>query len=181
LVFDVEANPWNVLALLAAGFGLFALGRWAFRPRDTHFNLPDDATSQFLAGQSQLNNAAQQLAEQAVLAPDTALAPVRITKFYFSESDLAAGPADPEAFYDELFVELYDGDTGHRWMQSYGVATPRGLEKILQDKSWGYLFANGIIVLPRYDLARIREAVIARLAEDNETFEPAETPKEEEL
>jgi hypothetical protein len=181
LVFDAEANPWNVLALIAAGFGLFALGRWAFRPRDTHFNLPDDATSQLLAGMPQSNTAAHALAEQTALAPDAALEPVRITKFYFAKFDLASGPADPEVFYDELFVELYDADTAHRWMQSYGVATPRGLAQILQDKSWSYLFANGIIVLPKYNLAHIREAVIARLAEDNETFEPAEKPKEEEL
>lgn len=179
--FSTDPSPWNFVALVAGGVGLFALGRWAFRPRGSHFNLPDDPTSTFLAGQQQFNAATYAFAEQTVLAPDSALGPVRITKFYFSKFDLASGPADPDVFYDELFVELYDADSGHRWMQSYGVATPRGLAQILQEKSWSYLFANGIIVLPKYDLARIREAVIARLAEDNETFEPVEKPQEEPL
>lgn len=174
-------DPWNFLAVLVAGLGLFAIGKWVFRSPGTHFNLPEDARSQFLAGASQFNAATHALAEQTVLAPDAALGGVRITKFYFSKFDLAPGPADPDVFYDELFVELYDADSGHRWMQSYGVATPRGLAQILQEKSWSYLFANGIIVLPKYDLARIREAVIARLAEDNESFEPAEKPQEEDL
>jgi hypothetical protein len=181
LNYFAVVDPWNFIAVIVGALALFALGKWVFRSPDTHFNLPNDARYEFLSSAPQFNTAAQALAEQTALAPDAALEPVRITKFYFSKFDLASGPADPEVFYDELFVELYDADSGHRWMQSYGVATPRGLERILQDKSWGYLFANGIIVLPKYDLARIREAVIARLAEDNETFEPAQKPKEEEL
>lgn len=174
-------NPLNVLAVIAGGLGLFALGKWAFRTRDNHFSLPGELGSDFVVGQPQLTAAANALAEQSVATPDAALGSARITKFYFSKFDLASGPPDPEVFYDELFVELYDTDSGGRWMQSYGVATPRGLTQILEDKSWSYLFANGIIVLPRYDLARIREAVIARLAEDNDQFEPAEKPQEEEL
>lgn len=180
MIYFAVVDPWNFLAVLVGGVGLLALGRWVFRSPGTHFNLPNDARPESL-GAAQFGAAASALAEQQVFAPDAALGAVRITKFYFSKFDLASGPADPEAFYDELFVELYDADTGHRWMQSYGVATPRGLTQILQEKSWSYLFANGIIVLPKYDLARIREAVIARLAEDNETFEPAEKPHEEPL
>lgn len=180
MIYFAVVDPWNFLAVVVGGLGLFALGRWVFRSPGTHFNLPNDARPEFL-GAPQFGAAASALAEQQVFAPDAALGTVRITKFYFAKFDLASGPADPEAFYDELFVELYDADTGHRWMQSYGVATPRGLTQILQERSWSYLFANGIIVLPRYDLARIREAVIARLAEDNERFEPAEKPAEEEL
>jgi hypothetical protein len=181
LSYFAVVDPWNFLVVIVGALGLLALGKWVFRSPGTHFNLPNDARPEFLAGAQQFNATTQALAEQKVLAPDSALGTVRITKFYFAEFDLATGPPNSEVFYDELFVELYDADTGHRWMQSYGVATPRGLEKILQDKSWGYLFANGIIVLPKYDLTRIREAVIARLAEDNETFEPAHKPNEEEL
>ena len=118
---------------------------------------------------------------EPTFGPEPQLGPVRITKFYFSKFDLATGPQDPYSFYDELFVELYDSDSGSRWMQSYGVATPRGLEEILKDKQWNYLYANGIIVVPKYDVAPIREAVVARIAEDNELFKPEKRVQEESL
>jgi hypothetical protein len=121
------------------------------------------------------------VAPEPTFGSEPQLGPIRITKFYFSKFDLTAGPPDPYSFYDELFIELYDADSGHRWMQSYGVATPQGLTQILNDKNWNYLYANGIVVVPKYDLTPIREAAVARIAEENELFKPEKNGQEESL
>ena len=117
----------------------------------------------------------------AIAAPEAELGPIRIVNFYFSKFDAVRGPADSSVFHDEVFVELYDSQSGHRWTHSYGVATPEGLSQILEEKSWFYLYANGIIVVQKYDLNRIREAVVARIAEENELYKPAEKANEEVL
>lgn len=64
---------------------------------------------------------------------DPSLGKLRITKFFFDNHDTIPAPANPRAFADELHVELYDPDTGHKWWQSYFVATPEGLADVLRD------------------------------------------------
>ena len=178
-----NVDPWGLAALLGSAAALFGLAKWARRASDSsQFNLPTDPGLSFPIQEPQWTaESAPVVAAEPAFGPEPQLGPVRITKFYFSKFDLTAGPEDPHSFYDELFVELYDSESGHRWMHSYGVATPQGLSEILHDKQWNYLYANGIIVVPKYDLASIREAVVARIAEDNEAFKPPEKIKEEGL
>jgi len=102
-------------------------------------------------------------------------------KFFFDKVDLTAGPTEPEVFADDLHVELCDPDSGYRWWQSYFVATPQGLAKILRDKSWKYLHAPEILVLPRYDLEEIRRAVVSRIMADHEFFKDRKQQEEESL
>ena len=180
-----DVDPWGLVALVVSGGVLFGLGKWATRGGATHFSLPDQPAIDLpdLAPPEPRLFPSVSDPPIAVLefgsAPE--LGPIRIVKFYFTKFDLNQGPEDPLVFYDELFVELHDADSGHRWTSSYGVATPAGLSKILEDKSWSYLYANGIIVLEKYDLSRIREAVVARIAEENELFKPPEKISEEGL
>ena len=75
-----------------------------------------------------------------------------------------------EALADELHIALYEPDSGSVWWQSYFVATPSGLSQILRDKSWKYLHAPEILVLPRYDLEEIRRAAASRIVADHEFF-----------
>jgi hypothetical protein len=77
-----------------------------------------------------------------------------------------------------LHVELYDPDTGHSWWQSYFVATPEGLAKILHDKAWRYLHAPAVLVFPRYDLEEIRRAVVNRIVADHDFFQDKEQAEE---
>jgi len=78
----------------------------------------------------------------------------------------------------KLQLQLYDPDSDHGWWQSYFVATPQGLAGILREKSWRYLYAPEMIVVPRYDLEEIRRAVASRIMADQEFFKDKE-PEEE--
>ncbi|MGB9073212.1 MAG: hypothetical protein WCC22_11140 [Terriglobales bacterium] len=109
---------------------------------------------------------------------DPALGKIQITKFFFKKLDAIPGPPDPWTFADELTVELYDPDSDHKWWQSYFVASPLGLGQILKDKSWKYLYAAEMLVLPKYDLEEIRRAVVSRIVEGNEYFKPADSKEE---
>jgi hypothetical protein len=177
-----DVDPWGLVALIVSGGALFGLGKWATRSGATHFNLPNQPPVDLSLREPRLFPRAS---DTSLSAPEFGSEPelgtIRIVKFYFTKFDLNQGPENPLVFYDELFVELYDADSGHRWTSSYGVATPAGLSKILEDKSWSYLYANGIVVVEKYDLSRIREAVVARIAEENELFKPPEQISEESL
>ena len=94
--------------------------------------------------------------------------------------DAIPGPDDPDVFADELQVQLYDPDSDHGWWQSYFVATPQGLSGILREKSWRYLYAPEMIVVPRYDLEEIRRAVVVRIMADHEFFKDKKQEAEEE-
>ncbi|MCI0351723.1 MAG: hypothetical protein L0Z53_20070 [Acidobacteriales bacterium] len=178
-----QVEPLQVLFLVFVAIGLYGLARWARTSTEGGFHIQQNTETPIAPDEPSWSADVPPLAvkPEPTFGPEPQLGPVRITRFSFPKFDLATGPQDPDSFYDELFVELYDAETGHRWMHSYGVATPQGLNEILNDKKWNYLYANGIIVVPRYDLTAIREAVVARIAEDNEAFKPAEKIKEESL
>jgi hypothetical protein len=180
--FFNNLDPASLALLIVCALALFTVGKWATRVSESNqLNWPEEPNLGPSSAQQSLFPVVTKAHGNAVSAREAELGPIRIIKFYFSKFDLVHGPADPEAFYDELFVELYDANSGHRWTQSYGVATPEGLRQILHDKSWSYLYANGIIVVQKYDLNPIREAVIARITEDNELFKPMEKVQEESL
>ena len=175
-------EPWNLVLLVVCALALFVVGKWASRVSESNqLNWPEEPKIDSPASQQWLFPAPTNGQAAGTPTSEPELGPIRIVNFYFSKFDTVHGPADPEAFYDELFVELYDSDSAHRWTQSYGVATPQGLTQILHDKSWSYLYANGIIVVQKYDLNCIRQAVIARIAEDNELFRATEKVQEETL
>ncbi len=96
------------------------------------------------------------------------LGPVKVVKFNFAGFEADPGPPNPDEFCDELFVELYNPDHDQRWTQSYLVASPRGLERTLEQKGWDCLFADYVFVIRRYDLPEIRRAVLERIAEEQE-------------
>jgi hypothetical protein len=178
----------KLLLLIAVGSGLIVLGRWSSRltagakhnfpanvpTPDTDLLLPDDPP-----GPRVWPPSAEEIA--ASLPFDPLLGKIRIKKFFFKRVDAIPGPEEPEVFADDLNVELYDPDSGHTWWQSYLVATPQGLAKLLRDKSWKYLHAPEILVLPRYDLEEIRRAVVSRIMADHDFFKGRKTDEEESL
>jgi hypothetical protein len=178
----------KLLLLIAAGGGVLALSRWssrlgAARSRDFLADAPSPATVELSPGGGPRPKVWPPSAEEvaASLTFDPALGNLRIRKFYFKKADAIPGPEDPEVFADELNIELYDPDTGHAWWQSYFVATPLGLAKVLREKSWRYLHAPEILVFPRYDLEEIRRAVVSRIRAENEFFKGKEQAGEESL
>lgn len=177
----------KLFLLVAFGGGLLALGRWSSRlsgrsgdspadwaTPDVKDLLPDGTSSPKVWPPS-----AEEVA--ASLPYDPLLGKIRIKKFFFEKVDAIPGPSVPEIFADELHVELYDPDTDHSWWQSYFVATPQGLANILREKSWRYLFAPDILVLPRYDLDDIRKAVVSRIMANHEFYKGVEQEEEESL
>ena len=183
----VTDNILKLLVLVAAGGGLLSLGRWSSRLSARNGAPPaDQPTPDAEELQGDTRSAAREWppsAEEvaASLPFDPTLGKIRIKKFFFKKVDAIPGPDDPDVFADELLIELYDPDSGHSWWQSYFVATPEGLAQILREKSWKYLHANEILVLPRYDLEEIRRAAVGRIMADHDYFKDKKQPEEEAL
>ena len=161
------------------------LARWSSRlgERQGASALPAADPAGLLAGEEAAPRVWAPSAEEvaASFPFDPSLGRIRIQKFFFKKFDAVPGPAEPEVFADELHVELYDPDSGHYWWQSYFVATPKGLERILREKAWRYLHAPQMLVVPRYDLEEIRRAVVNRIMADHEYFKDREQAEEESL
>ncbi|HYM74499.1 MAG TPA: hypothetical protein VE377_00855 [Candidatus Dormibacteraeota bacterium] len=178
----------KLLLLVAIGGGLLALGRWSSRlggPRigDLYIDTPTSDVKELVPDTQAAKKVWPTSAEEvaASLPFDPSLGKIRIRKFFFKKADAIPGPDDPEVFADELNLELYDPDSGHAWWQSYFVATPQGLAKILREKSWRYLHAPEILVFPQYNLEEIRRAVVSRIVADNEYFKGKGQAEEESL
>jgi hypothetical protein len=170
-------DPLKLLLLIIFGGGLLAFGRWSSRlgsatRQDSPLDIPTpDVTGLLPLGRSGANAWSPSAEEVAASLPyDPALGNLRIRKLYFNKAETIPGPDDSEVFADELNIELYDPESGHAWWQSYFVATPQGLAKILHDKSWRYLHAPQILVFPRYSLEEIRRAVVSRIVADHDYF-----------
>jgi hypothetical protein len=177
----------KLLLLVVAGGGLLALGRWSSRLGRTGIaespaNLPTPDSQDLIPDRSRLKVWPPSAEEVATSLPfDPSLGRLRIRKWFFDKTDVVPGPDDPEAFAEELHVELYDPDSGHSWWQAYFVATPMGLAKTLRDKHWRYLHAPDVLVFPRYDLEEIRRAVVSRIVAENELLKQKEQREEEEF
>jgi hypothetical protein len=182
---SASEDALKLLLLVAAVGGLLALSRWSSRlgaaSRSSLPGAPDPSELSPGGGSSPKvwPPSAEEVA--ASLPFDPELGNIRIRKFYFKKADAIPGPDDPEVFADELNIELYDSDSGHAWWQSYFVATPQGLARLLREKSWRYLHAPEILVFPRYNLEEIRRAVVSRISADNELFKGKQQADEESL
>jgi hypothetical protein len=177
----------KLLLLVVVGGGLLALGRWSSRlagtgSRDSSANLPTpDLQGLIPDGPSSSKLWPPSAEEVAASLPfDPLLGKLQIRKFFFDKTDVSPGPENPEVFAEELHIELYNPDSGHSWWQSYFIATPQGLTKILRERHWRYLHAPEVLVFPRYDLEEIRRAVVSRLAAE-QSFGHTEGKEEEPL
>lgn len=103
-----------------------------------------------------------------------------ILNYYFRHTDLVEGPPDPEDLYDEFFVELENLEHEHRWTTSFHVATPKGLERVMREDRSAFVYGEGTIIVPRFDLATILRAVLERYAEPNDPlFKPPQIAAED--
>lgn len=178
----------KLLLLVLIGGGLVALGRWSSQLGGRHFEgaLPNEPTPDveglIPVDDPQTKTWPPSAEEVAASLPyDPSLGKLRIRKLYFDKTDVVPGPADPEIFADDLHLELYDPDSNHAWWQSYFVATPQGLARVLKEKSWRYLHAPDILVFPRYNLEEIRRAVVSRIVAEHDHFKGMEQEPEESL
>ena len=180
LTFDITpgSDTGKILLLSLSAIAVYALARWGSgRSGESETVLPVESQSISPATSAKISTSDPDDV-LALFPADPNLGRIRITKFFFKKLDAISGPGDPLVFADELYVQLYDPDSGHKWGQSYVVASPRGLAQILRDKSWKYLYAPQMLVLPKYDLEEVRRAVVSRITEESELFKPSEENEE---
>ncbi len=106
------------------------------------------------------------------VADEAALKPARILNIYFSRFDMTPGPPDPTSFADEIFVELYDENSGYKWTTSYFVTTPHGLGQMLEEERWQYAFSDQTFFVRRYDAKLIRQMIVEHLIGTQEKPSP---------
>lgn len=173
----------KVLLLSGAFVVLYVLSRWASRLNESQPRiepLPEEPRTvpapRPWANVVPIDKRPQFHSSQAV--DEEVLRPVRIIQMYFSKFDFNPGPADPQCFADELFVKLYDENTGYDWTQSFYVATPQGLDEMLQRENWDYAYTDRVFFVRRYDPKVVRQAVVEQLVSTVEKPSPPRAPED---
>ncbi len=82
-----------------------------------------------------------------------------VTQYRFATIDAEHGPPDPESFYDDLFVDVTNRETGEKFTNLMHVCTPKGLKEEMSAQKQGTLLADELLVVLRYDLGTIRQGV----------------------
>jgi hypothetical protein len=174
------------IALLAVSFGgLYVLSRWASRwnesnPRVNVAPKPESPVRmEAPQGRSKIVAIDRRPRFHSSQAVDEAeLLPIRILQMYFVEFDFEPGPPDVKSFAGELHVKLYNADHGYDWTMSYFVATPEGLERMLETENWDYAYADSAFFVRRYDTKIIRQAVVEQLLSTVEKPGPPREPED---
>lgn len=175
----------KILLLVGAFVALYVLSRWASRLNESNPRmeppplpeapkLPDPPRP--WTNVVTINRRSEFHSSQPV--DEEELRPVRILRMYFSQFDCEPGPPDPNSFADELFIKLYDENTGYEWTQSFYVATPRGMDEMLQRENWDYAYTDRVFFLRRYDPKVVRQAVIEQLLSSQEKPSPPKQPED---
>jgi len=87
-----------------------------------------------------------------------------ILNYYFGKTDLVTGPADRTCFFDEFFVQAQDPDTRFEWTYDYTIATPSGMQKVLNEERFDSLFFEGrVVVVERWDMRVIMQTVMEEI------------------
>jgi hypothetical protein len=84
----------------------------------------------------------------------------KVLNYYFSNLDLKSGPNNPRTFCDQLFVQFEAPETGAVWTNEYTVATPFGLQELLDGTGQMLTFNGTVIIVPRWDMALILRTVL---------------------
>lgn len=98
-----------------------------------------------------------------------------ILNYYFSNLDLKAGPENPRSFCDQLFVEFESPETGAHWTSEYTLATPFGLQALLDQTGQNLCFDGTLVVVPRWDITLILKTVLDDVMEKYAQPEQEET------
>jgi hypothetical protein len=62
----------------------------------------------------------------------------------------------------------------NRSQWGFTVGTPKGFEITLREKNWKFLYSPAVFVFEKYDLTKIREAVVERIEIDS-SIKPEDT------
>lgn len=98
-----------------------------------------------------------------------------VLNYYFSNLDLRTGPDNPSAFCDQFFIEFEAPETGARWTSEYTVASPFGLQSLLDETGQNLAFDGSLIIVPRWDRAQILRTILDDMMEKYSHPEPEGT------
>lgn len=148
----------GTVVLIAGGVGLLALLRRLSRPVDAAtLESPNIPTLPLSAAEGPADDQPR----------------LRIRQHYFRSFDSETGPPDPDCFYDELFLELEDTDTGGSWTISYFVGTPSGIAQVMREEGWDEMFGADLLIVRHFDRELILRSLLQRI---NEHYEIAPEP-----
>ena len=100
-----------------------------------------------------------------------------VLNYYFKKLDLLCGPEDPRSFCDEFFIQLEEPETQAVWTNEYIVATPAGLQQLMDSEGHDSLLFDGmLIVVPKWNIADLLKIIMDEVMEGYATREP---PKED--
>lgn len=106
-----------------------------------------------------------------------------VRNYYFSKTDLLRGPADSTTFCDEFFIDLQDPESEHVWTYDYTVATPAGLQQVMNSEKFDSLYlAGNVVVVSRWDLPMILHTIMDEIMKGygqpgSTSAEPPATPR----
>jgi hypothetical protein len=96
--------------------------------------------------------------------------------YYFETIDLHAGPEDPESFCDDFYIAVRDIESNRPMLYSYLVATPAGLQKVLNTERLPSLYLEGqALIVPRWNLPLILDAAVKQIMKDYAVPDDKET------
>jgi hypothetical protein len=100
-----------------------------------------------------------------------------VLNYYFKKLDLLHGPEDPRSFCDEFFVQLEEPETQVVWTNEYIVATPTGLQQLMDSGGHDSLHFDGmLIVVPKWNTPNLLKIIMDEVMEGYAT---REHPKED--
>lgn len=100
-----------------------------------------------------------------------------VRNYYFRKLDLVCGPDDHHSFCDEFFIQLEEPEMESVWTNEYIVATPAGLQQLLDSGRHDSLHFDGmLIVVPKWNLADLLKIIMDEVMEGYGT---SRAPKED--
>jgi hypothetical protein len=151
----------SIVALIAGGIGLLVLLRRLSRPVDATSIEPAKIPTLSIPNMEEREDQPR----------------LRIRNHYFRSFDADGGPPDPECFYDELFLDIENPDSGDSWTTSYFVGTPSGIAQVMREEGWDEMFGADLLVVRRFDRELILRSLLERIAEQYEIApEPPRDP-----
>jgi hypothetical protein len=97
-----------------------------------------------------------------------------VLNYYFKKLDLVRGPDDPCSFCDEFFVQFEEPETQAVWTNEYIVATPAGLQHLLDSEGHDSLHFDGmLIVVPKWNVPDLLKIIMDEVMESYPAWQKA--------
>lgn len=92
-----------------------------------------------------------------------------ILNYFFKKTDLVRGPDDLTSFADRFFIQFQSPDRKFQWTSEYTVATPSGLQAVLESEHRESFLVDGrIIIVRRFNLGEILQTIMDDVMAENE-------------